>query len=222
MIVLNQVLGPDDIAQLRIIAARAPWVAGNATATGHAAQQKRNEQVDERSLDGDIIGQRVLAALQRNPQFASAAFPARVTKPLMSRYVPGMEYGAHFDNPLMGGDPPLRTDISGTLFLADPADYDGGELVVETLQGRQTAKLAAGDLVLYPSTRLHFVAPVTRGTRLAAIFWIQSVIRDHEQRALLLELSHALDALGTAGADRGATMRVAGIYHRLVQMWAEP
>jgi len=222
MIVLSQVLSPDEIGQLRAIASRAPWVAGAATAHGQAAQQKKNEQVDERSLDGDIIGQRVMSALQRSPLFASAAFPARVTKPLMNRYAPGMEYGAHFDNPLMGGETPLRTDLSGTLFLSDPTDYAGGELVVETLQGRQNARLPAGDLVLYPSTRLHYVAPVTRGTRLAVVFWIQSVVRDHEQRALLLELSRALDALEAAGADRGAITRVAGIHHRLVQMWAAP
>lgn len=222
MIFLQQILGADDIAQLSIVAARAPWVAGNVTATGHAAQQKRNQQVDENSLDGDIIGQRVMAALQRHTVFATAAFPGRVTKPLMNRYAPGMEYGAHFDTPLMGGPNPLRTDLSGTLFLSDPADYDGGELVVETIHGRQVAKLPAGDLVLYPSTRMHYVAPVTRGMRVAVIFWVQSMVRDHEQRALLLELSQALVGLEAARADRAEILRVAGVYHRLVQMWAQP
>ena len=122
----------------------------------------------------------------------------------------------------MGGQPPIRTDLSGTLFLSDPGDYDGGELIVETLHGRQVAKLAAGELVLYPSTRLHYVTPVTRGARLAAIFWVQSMIRDHEQRALLLELSQSLAGLEATGADRAEISRVAGVYHRLVQMWAEP
>ena len=222
MIVIPQVLNIDEIGQLRVIATRAPWVDGNVTASGHAAQQKKNEQVDERSLDGDIIGQRVTSALQRNPMFASAALPSRVTKPLLNRYAPGMEYGAHYDNPLMGGEVPLRTDLSGTLFLTDPGDYDGGELVVESLQGRQVAKLPAGDLVLYPSTRLHHVVPVTRGTRVAAIFWVQSAIRDHEQRELLLELSQALTAMEVAGVGRAQIVRMAGIHHRLVQMWSEP
>lgn len=222
MIFLPQVLGVDDIGQLRAVAERAPWVAGNVTAAGHAAQQKHNQQVDENSLDGDIIGQRVMAALQRHPVFATAAFPGRVTKPIMNRYAPGMEYGAHFDNPLMGGANPLRTDLSGTLFLSGPGDYDGGELIVETLHGRQAAKLPAGDLVLYPSTRLHYVAPVTRGLRLAVIFWVQSMVRDHEQRSLLLELWQALAGLEAARVERSEITRVAGVYHRLVQMWAEP
>jgi PKHD-type hydroxylase len=222
MIYLSQVLGPEDIGQLRVVGERAPWVAGNVTAAGHAAQQKKNEQVDENSLDGDIIGQRVMAALQRHPLFASAAFPSRVTKPLMNRYAPGMEYGAHFDNPLMSGTPPLRTDLSGTVFLSDPADYDGGELVVETGDGRQMAKLPPGDLALYPSTYLHYVAPVTRGTRYAAIFWVQSLVRDHGQRVLLFEITQTLASLEASGAARAEISRVAGIYHRLVQMWAEP
>ena len=222
MIFLPQVLGPDDIGQLHAVAERAPWVPGNVTASGHAAQQKNNQQVDENSLDGDIIGQRVMAALQRHPVFATAAFPGRITKPLMNRYSPGMEYRPHYDNPLMGGANPLRTDLSGTVFLSNPADYDGGDLIVETIHGRQAAKLPAGDLVLYPSTRLHYVAPVTRGTRLAVIFWVQSMVRDHEQRSLLLELWQALAGLEAARVDRAEISRVAGVYHRLVQMWAEP
>ena len=222
MIVIPQVLNADEIAQLRAIAARAQWIDGSATATGHAAQQKKNEQIDERSVDGGIVSQRVMQALQRNPLFAGAALPARVTRPLLNRYAPGMEYGPHFDNPLMGAEAPLRTDLSGTLFLTDPADYDGGELIVESLQGRQTAKLPAGDLVLYPSTRWHHVVPVTRGTRVAAIFWVQSVIRDHEQRELLLELSQSLNALEAAGVDRTQVARMAGVHHRLLQMWSEP
>jgi PKHD-type hydroxylase len=221
MIHLQGVLTPEDIRHLREAAQHAPWVDGSVTAAGAAAQQKRNQQVDETSIAGAAIAKRVMDALGRHPLFAAAAFPARITQPLMNRYAPGMEYGAHYDTPLMGGAQPLRTDISGTLFLSDPADYDGGELVVETLQGRQAAKLPAGDMALYPSTQLHFVSPVTRGTRVAVVIWVQSMIRDTERRALLFELSQALSALKTTEASAPEIMRIAGCHHRLVQMWAE-
>ncbi|TMG98453.1 MAG: Fe2+-dependent dioxygenase [Betaproteobacteria bacterium] len=136
-----------------------------------------------------------MRALQRNALFAAAAFPWRVSQPLMNRYAPGMEYGPHVDNSLMGGNEPLRTDMSGTLFLSEPTDYDGGELIVESSAGRQAVKLPAGDLFLYSSTRVHYVAPVTRGARLGVVFWIQSLVRDHDQRGLLFEISQTLSVL---------------------------
>src|SRR2546421_12419717 len=176
---LPQTLSPAELSELRDLAVRAPWLDGRITAGASAAQQKRNQQVDETTDDGRAIGARVMRALQRNAVFAAAAFPSRVSQPLMNRYAPGMEYGAHVDNSLMGGSEPLRTDMSGTLFLSEPSDYDGGELIVDSATGRQSIKLPAGDLFLYASTRVHYVAPVTRGARPRALVCIQSLIRAH-------------------------------------------
>jgi len=219
---LPQILTTAEIRELRELAARAPWIDGRATAGASAAPQKRNEQVDETTDAGRAIGGNVMRALQRNVVFAAAAFPIRVSQPMMNRYAPGMEYGPHVDNSLMGGNEPLRTDMSGTLFLSDPADYDGGELFVESPGGRQSVKLQAGDLFLYSSTRVHYVAPVTRGARLGVVFWIQSLVRDPELRTLLFETSQALASLQQ---QHGQTREIVGLtacYHRLVQMWAQP
>ncbi|MDQ2916817.1 MAG: Fe2+-dependent dioxygenase [Casimicrobiaceae bacterium] len=222
MLHLPKVLTTETLAALRSMAARATWIDGRATAGGAAAQLKRNEQVDERSDDGNVIAETVLKALQRHALFEAAAFPARVTRPLMNRYAPGMEYAPHVDNPLMGGSNPLRTDLSGTLFLSDPGDYDGGELVVDSLAGRQGVKLPAGDLFLYPATRVHYVAPVTRGVRLGAIFWIQSLVGDTEKRSLLFEMSRALQALEQQHGPSPEITQLAGCYARLVHRWAQP
>jgi PKHD-type hydroxylase len=224
MLHVPQVLNEDDLTALRDLARRAPWLDGRATAAGGERNPiKRNEQVDELSTEGREIAQRVLAALQRHGMFASAAFPARVSPPLMNRYAPGMEYRAHIDTTLMGrGGELLRTDLSGTIFLTDPREYDGGELVVESAQGRQAVKLPAGDLFLYPSTRVHYVAPVTRGVRLGAVLWVQSLVRDHEQRALLLELAQSLAGFERLAPGHPDVVRLSGCYHRLLQMWAQP
>ena len=163
-----------------------------------------------------------MRALQRNVVFAAAAFPSRVSQPMMNRYAPGMEYGPHVDNSLMGGNEPLRTDMSGTLFLSDPTGYDGGELIVESPGGRQSVKLPPGDLFLYASTRVHYVAPVTRGARLGVVFWIQSLVRDSEQRTLLFEVSQALSVLQQERGQTPDIMQLTACYHRLVQMWAQP
>jgi PKHD-type hydroxylase len=219
---LPNVLTPEEIATLRALAARAPWIDGRATASGAAAQRKRNEQLDERTLDGTALAEQVLRALHRHPAFGAAAFPRRVSPPLMNRYRPGMEYGPHVDSSLMGSSEPLRTDLSGTLFVSDPADYDGGELVVDSAAGRQAIKLPAGHLILYPATRVHFVAPVTRGVRLGVVFWVQSLIADAERRALLFDMSQALAGLERQGTASAEAVQLAACYHRLVQMWAQP
>jgi len=219
---LPQIVTAAEISELRDLATRAPWLDDRVTAGASAAQQKRNQQVDETTDDSRAIGARVMRALQRNPVFASAAFRSRVTQPLMNRYAPGMEYGAHVDNSLIGGSEPLRTDMSGTLFLSEPSDYDGGELIVESSAGRQAIKLPAGDLFLYPSTRVHYVAPVTRGARLGVVFWIQSLVRDHEQRALLFEISQVLSAMQQERGQTPEIVHLTACYHRLVQMWAQP
>jgi len=219
---LPQIVTAAEISELRDLATRAPWLDDRVTAGASAAQQKRNQQVDETTDDSRAIGARVMRALQRNPVFASAAFRSRVTQPLMNRYAPGMEYGAHVDNSLIGGSEPLRTDMSGTLFLSEPSDYDGGELIVESSAGRQAIKLPAGDLFLYPSTRVHYVAPVTRGARLGVVFWLQSLVRDHEQRALLFEISQVLSAMQQERGQTPEIVHLTACYHRLMQMWAQP
>jgi len=218
---LPKILSDDDIVALRAIAARAPWIDGRATARGSAAEKKRNQQVDETTADGRAIAERVMAALQRHPVFTAAAFPLRVSAPLMNRYAPGMEYGPHVDSSLMGRNDPLRTDLSGTLFLSEPGEYDGGELVIDASTGRQAIKLPAGDLFLYPSTRIHFVAPVTRGARLASVFWLQSLVSDHEQRLMLFEMSQALGSLERAHGQSPEIVGLTACYHRLVQMWVQ-
>jgi PKHD-type hydroxylase len=222
MFQLPQILTTAELNELRDLALRAPWLDGRVTAGASAAQQKRNQQVDETTDDGRAIAARVMRALQRNALFAAAVFPWRVSQPLMNRYAPGMEYGPHVDNSLMGGNEPLRTDLSGTLFLSEPTDYDGGELIVESSAGRQAVKLAAGDLFLYPSTRVHYVAPVTRGARLGVVFWIQSLVRDHDQRALLFEISQTLSVLQQQRGQTPEIIQLTACYHRLVQMWVQP
>ena len=222
MLHLPSVLTPAEVSELRQRAARAPWLEGRNAAGGESREAKRNEQVDESSEDGRAIATLTMQALSRNALFSQAAFPARVTPPMMNRYTPGMTYGMHVDGALMGASAPLRTDLAGTLFLSDPSDYEGGELLVDGLQGRQTAKLPAGDLVIYPSTQLHAVLPVTRGVRLACVFWVQSIVSDPLQRTLLFEMAQALALLNDAAGTRPEFLRLTGLYHRLVQMWARP
>ena len=222
MLHLPQVLTAAEVSEIRQRAARAPWLDGRVTAAGEAREAKRNEQIDEASEDGRAIAALVMQALSRNALFSQSAFPGRITPPVANRYAPGMTYGMHVDGVLMGGREPLRTDLSGTLFLTDPGDYDGGELVVDGLQGRQTAKLPAGDLVMYPSTQLHAVMPVTRGVRLACVFWVQSIVPDTLQRMLLFEMAQSLALLNDVAGTRPEYLRLTGCYHRLVQMWARP
>lgn len=222
MLHLPGVLTPAEVSELQQRAARAPWVDGRNTAAGEARDAKRNEQIDENSEDGRAIAALAMQALSRNAMFSQAAFPARVTPPTMNRHTPGMAYGMHVDGALMGGREPLRTDLSGTLFLSDPSDYEGGELLVDGLQGRQSAKLPAGDLVIYPATQLHAVMPVTRGVRLACVFWVQSIVADPLQRTLLFEMAQALALLNDVAGMRPEFLRLTAIYQRLVQMWARP
>lgn len=222
MLHLPRVLDPERVAALRTLALRAPWVDGRVTAGGGAVQAKRNQQIEEASAEGRDIADAVMQALERYPAFAAAAFPARVSRALVNRYGAGMEYGSHVDNPLMGGTRPLRTDLSATLFLSDPGEYDGGELVVDELVGTQAVKLPAGDLFLYNATRVHRVNPVTRGARLAAVFWVQSMVADPEQRTLLFEMSQALAALEYRHGASPEIARLAACHARLVHRWVQP
>jgi PKHD-type hydroxylase len=224
MLVLHvrQVLGAAELRQLRELAARAAWTDGRTTSGDPNESRKRNEQVDVASAEGQAAAQVVRDALRRHPLFAAVALPSRLSVPMFNRYTPGMQYGAHVDASIMGGGEPLRTDLSATLFVADPTAYDGGELIVESAQGQQAVKLPAGDLLLYPATSVHRVAPVTRGERVAVIFWVQSMVRDAAQRGLLLELSQAISNLEPTLGDSADFNRLTACYHNLVRMWAQP
>jgi PKHD-type hydroxylase len=202
----------------------AEWVDGKVTAGTQSAQVKRNIQLPESSPQAEAARQIVLTALSRNALFFSAALPKKIYPPLFNQYRDGMDFGAHIDNAvrthaLTGLH--VRTDISCTLFLADPDSYDGGELVVEDTYGQQMVKLPAGDMVLYPGTSLHHVRPVTRGARLASFFWLQSMIRDDAQRTLLFDMDAAIVTLRQQVGDNAAVIRLTGNYHNLIRMWAD-
>ncbi len=224
---IPNVLAAAQVAALRVRleTADAPWVDGRATAGHTGAPVKFNQQIDERAAMARELGDVVLAALERNPLFISAALPQRVYPPLFNRYGAGMQFGAHVDGAvrlLPGSSDKLRTDLSATLFLADPGEYDGGELQVEDAYGLQRVKLAAGDMLLYPASSLHRVTEVTRGTRLACFFWVQSMVRDDTRRALLFDLDRAIQRLLSTAADQAACISLTGVYHNLLRQWAEP
>ena len=208
----------------RLDAAGEAWVDGRVSAGYQGAPVKFNQQVDERSGVAAECQAIVLAALERNPLFISAALPNEVYPPMFNRYGEGMAFGAHVDgsvriHPRSGRK--LRTDVSATLFLSDPQDYDGGELVVHDAYGSHRAKLAAGDLVVYPATSLHEVTPITRGVRVACFFWIQSLVRDDAQRSMLFDLDNAIQRLNRSGADDEARRSLVGVYHNLMRQWSD-
>ena len=200
------------------------WVDGRVTAGVQGAAVKKNQQLAEHSPLATQLGNTVLAVLERNPLFISASLPHRVYPPMFNRYEGGMTFGDHIDNAvrlLPGTGTKIRTDLSATLFLSNPQDYDGGELVVEAPSGTQRIKLAAGDLILYPSSSLHRVTPVTRGVRLASFFWVQSMVRSDAQRALLFDMDRSIQKLASTNADMAARVQLTGSYHNLLRMWTE-
>ncbi|HTY51515.1 MAG TPA: Fe2+-dependent dioxygenase [Steroidobacteraceae bacterium] len=218
------VLTPQELGAVRAGLAAGAWADGRLTAGHRSAQVKSNLQLPQSDPAALEAGERVLRALERNAAFVSAALPHHVFPPLFNRYGPGMSFGTHVDNAVrqVPGTPHrLRTDVSATLFLSEPAEYDGGELVVEDSYGTHSVKLAAGGLVLYPASSLHRVEPVTRGMREAAFFWIQSMVRDDGARTLLFDLDTAIRALTTAQADPESLLRLTGCYHNLIRRWAE-
>jgi PKHD-type hydroxylase len=201
------------------------WVDGKVTAGAQSARAKHNLQVPEDAPAARALGEMILSALGRSEAFVSAALPLRVFPPLFNRYDAGMDFGAHVDNAIRfapGTNVRYRTDVSCTLFLTDPADYDGGELVIEGGFGEQAVKFAAGDMVLYPSTSVHRVQPVTRGSRWASFFWLQSMVKDDAQRALLHGLDRSIsEARAELSDDHRAVVGLTGAYHNLVRMWSE-
>ncbi|MDB5671574.1 MAG: 2OG-Fe(II) oxygenase [Alphaproteobacteria bacterium] len=218
-------LSPADLYRIRSILAGAEWIDGNATSGAQSALAKRNRQLGEEMAAAREAGAILLDALAASPLFVAAALPLKVYPPLFNAYAGGEAFGTHVDTAIRirrGSDFRLRSDLSATLFLADPETYQGGELVIEDRSGDRKVKLAAGHLALYPSSSLHHVAPVTRGERLAGILWIQSMVRDDSDRRLLFELDSSIQALG---ADRGQEdreiIRLTGLYHNLLRRWAD-
>ena len=223
LLTLERVLTPDQVAQCRARLAEAEWVDGRVTAGAQSAQAKHNLQVPEDSAAARELGEMILGALGRHPGFVAAALPLRVFPPLFNRYDAGMEFQTHVDNAIrFAGPVRYRTDVSATLFLSDPDDYDGGELIVEDAYGEHAVKLAAGDLVLYPATSLHRVAPITRGSRWASFFWVQSMVRSDERRTLLWDLDNAIQGLSARiGQADPQVVSLTGSYHNLLRMWSE-
>jgi PKHD-type hydroxylase len=217
------VLSPEQVALCRERLASQEWVDGKVTAGEQSAQAKRNLQVPETAPAARELGELILGALGRNPSFVSAALPLRVFPPLFNRYDAGMAFDTHVDNAIrFAGPVRFRTDLSATLFLTDPDDYDGGELIVEDTYGEHAIKLPAGDMILYPASSLHRVAPISRGSRWASFFWVQSMVRSDEQRTLLWNLDNAIQALSAkVGQADPEVVSLTGTYHNLLRMWAE-
>jgi PKHD-type hydroxylase len=221
---IPDLLNEAELATCRDRLGGAEWLDGRITAGPQAARAKRNRQLAETSAEARALGPMIVGALERNSLFLSAALPRQVFPPLFNRYAAGMDFGNHVDNAIrtIPGTPHrLRTDISATVFLSDPESYDGGELVIEDSYGLHRAKLPAGDLVLYPATSLHRVTPVTRGERLAAFFWVQSLVKDDGERSLLFELDTAIRQLGHRLPEDPALVSLTGCYHNLLRRWVE-
>lgn len=224
LLTLPDLLSPRDLARIRDLLAQAPWADGRIGAGSQAVQAKNNEQLPADCAQAREIGAMVLRALDATPRFLSACLPRKVFPPRINRYAGATNaYGRHVDGAVRFGDEGqrARTDISCTVFLSDPADYDGGELVVYEAGDRRSFKLPAGHAVLYPGTHVHEVLPVTRGARMAAFFWIESLVRAGEQRRLLHEFDLALTTLRQASGESEATVALMGTYHNLLRMWAD-
>lgn len=222
---IPDVLSTTQVAEARRLLDAAEWVDGNVTAGVQSGAVKRNEQLHEASPVARAVGDMILEALAGNSLFLSAALPLKIFPPLFNRYGNGHGFGTHVDNairPVKGTAVRLRTDLSATLFLSEPEDYDGGELLIEDAYGAQAVKLPAGHMVLYPAKSLHQVTPITRGVRLASFFWLQSMVRDDGERALLFDLDQAVQTLAAAhGIEQHEIVRLTGVYHNLVRRWAD-
>lgn len=225
LIAIPDLLDAAGVANLRGIIDEAAWVDGNVTSGPQAALAKRNEQLPEDGEAAREAGRLVLDALGRSPLFMAAALPLKVFPPLFNRYAGGQAFGTHIDNAVRikrGSDFRIRSDLSATLFLADPDSYAGGELVIEEQFGTQAVKLPAGHMVLYPASSRHRVEPVTRGMRVASFFWLQSMVRDDGQRRLLFELDQGVQGAAAAmGQGDPAVVGLTGVYHNLLRRWAD-
>ena len=225
LICIPEVLSKQKVAQFREAIADAEWEDGRSTAGSQSSLVKNNLQLPRNSRAARELGDELLDALAGSPLFVSAALPLKIFPPLFNRYGAGHGFGLHVDNAIRGvaqTSVRIRTDLSVTLFLSEPEEYDGGELVIEDRVGQQEVKLAAGDLVLYPSTSLHLVREVTRGERIASFFWLQSMIRSNVARALLFDLDQAVQSLSARlGPSDPACVKLTAVYHNLIRTWAE-
>ena len=223
LIQVPDVLSPEQVAQARQMLNAAEWIDGKVTAGHQSARVKNNMQLSEDHPTARQLGEMILSSLQRNSLFIAAALPLRVFPPLFNRYEGGQSFGNHVDNAIRQSrtnGSTVRTDLSATLFLTEPDDYDGGELMVEDTYGVHSVKLPAGHLVLYPSTSLHNVRPVTRGARIASFFWIQSMVRDDGERTLLFDLDSAIQRLSHDTPDHPSAVQLTAVYHNLLRRWA--
>ena len=222
---LPALLSKDEVSQVRDLLERGAWVDGAETAGEQAAKAKFNLQIREGSKTAVEAGEVILRALARNPIFNSAALPMRVLPPLFNRYDVGMKFEDHVDGAIrmvVGAGIRMRADVSSTLFLTPPEDYEGGELTVSDTYGSHKVKLPAGDMILYPATSLHSVTPITRGSRWSSFFWTQSMVRDDGQRTLLYELDKAImDVRAELSDHNRAVVALTSHYHNLLRRWAE-
>jgi PKHD-type hydroxylase len=223
---IPNLLSSEQVVHMRGVLSGTDWVDGKVTAGAQSAGAKHNLQVPENAPAARALGDIILTALGQNERFTSSALALRVFPPLFNRYDQGMNFGAHIDNAIRfvkGASTPIRvrTDMSATLFLTDPVDYDGGELVIEDTFGSHAVKLPAGDLVVYSATSKHHVTPVTRGSRWSSFFWIQSMIRDEAARGMLFELDNAIQGLRKQVGDSEQVVSLTGLYHNLVRRWAD-
>lgn len=225
MLHIPQVLTKAEVAEVRGVIDTAEWIDGNATSGSQSARAKRNEQLPEASEAARWAGELIQDALAKSPLFISAALPQTVFPPLFNRYAGGQTFGRHVDNAIRQarhGSMRIRTDLSATLFLSEPEDYDGGELTVDDTYGAHQVKLPAGDMILYPASSLHAVEPVTRGARVASFFWIQSLVREDARRTLLFDMDVAIQRLAMQlGQGEASVVALTGSYHNLLRMWAD-
>jgi PKHD-type hydroxylase len=219
---IENLLDAATVARLRAKLDAAEWIDGRETVGPQGAQVKRNQQLPDASALRAELAREVLAACARHPEFHAATLPVKILPPRFNRYAGGGTYGAHIDGAVMAlpDGSQLRSDIACTVFLTDPESYDGGELIVDDTYGEHEVKLPAGDAIVYPASSLHRVEPVTRGVRVAAFFWIQSLVREEAQRRTLLHLDDAVRRLTAGGADADAVKQLTGVYHNLLRQWS--
>jgi PKHD-type hydroxylase len=218
---VENLLTPDVVAHCNQMMDKAGWIDGHVTAGYQSERVKHNLQLPEDSTEAHELGKLILSALSRNTLFVSAALPRRIFPPLFNCYKAGMTFGPHVDNALRGDGNPIRTDLSATLFLSDPEEYDGGELLIDDTYGCHNVKLPAGHLILYPATSLHRVTLITRGVRRSCFFWVQSFVRDDAKRTLLFDLDVATQRLTQRLHDDPELLQLTACYHNLIRMWAE-
>jgi PKHD-type hydroxylase len=223
LVAVPNVLTPEQVAHGRRLLEQAEWVDGRVTAGHQGAHVKNNRQLPQDSAAGRELGEMILTALGANALFMSAALPLHVPPPTFNRYESGEAFGNHIDGAMrfLPNGQRMRTDLSCTLFFSAPEEYEGGELIIEDVFGSRSVKLPAGHMILYPSTSVHRVMPVTRGVRLSSFFWLQSMIRDNTQRALLYDMDVAIQRLGAENANHPSVVQLTGVYHNLLRLWGE-